>query len=142
MSRLGILLLVLAVSPQGLAHGLALNDEPIPGWPGLRIETRYVARIALRGYCFPVRAGTPIPETSFDSCARPDFWRGVCDIFIDVQRILSTELRDYEERRCRGYDREGSDAFAEALRAWREQGENRYADMLDFESLMFVWESN
>lgn len=96
--------------------------------------------IAMRGYCFPVRAGTPIPETSLDSCARPDFWRGVCDIFIDVQHILSAELHELEEKRCHGYDRQGSNLLSEALHAWRAHGENRYADMLDFESLMFVWE--
>jgi len=41
--------------------------------------------------------------------------------------------------RCRGHDRRDSNLLAEALRAWREHGENRLADMLDFESLMFVW---
>lgn len=117
-----------------------LKDEPVPGWPELRIETRYVARIAMRGHCVPVSAGTPIPETSLDSCARPDFWRGVCDIFIDVQHALSAGLREREEKRCRGYDHRDSNALAEALHAWREHGENRYAFMLDFESLMFVWE--
>jgi hypothetical protein len=71
---------------------------------------------------------------------RPDFWRGVCDIFIDIQHILSAGLREREERRCRGYDHEDSNLLADALRAWREHGENRYADMLDFESVMFVWE--
>ena len=141
-TRAATLLILLVIAAQGLACTLSLGDEPIPGWPELRIETRYVPRVAMRGYCFPVAAGKPIPETSFDSCARPDFWRGVCDIFIDVERILSAELREHEEWRCRGYDREGSHAFAEALRAWREHGENRYADMLDFESLMFVWERN
>ena len=142
MSRLGVLLLILAIAPQVLADALLLKDQPVPGWPELRIETRYVARIAMRGYCFPVAAGTPIPETHLVSCARPDFWRGVCDIFIDVQLVMSAELREHEEWRCRGYDREDSDLLAEALRAWREHGENRYADMLDFESLLFVWESN
>lgn len=137
---LGVLLLISAIAPQVLADTLSLKDEAVPGWPELRIETRYVARIAMRGYCFPVRAGTPIPETSLDSCARPDFWRGVCDIFIDVQHIMSAELREREAQHCRGYDRQGSNLLAEALHAWREHGENRYADMLDFESLMFVWE--
>lgn len=122
------------------ANPSPLKDEPVPGWPGLQIEARYVAQIALRGYCFSVPPGTPIPDTSLDSCVRPDFWRGVCDIFIDVAHILSAELRAREEKRCRGYDHRGSDFLAEALRAWRERGENRYADMLDFESVMFVWE--
>src|SRR5512134_3871453 len=88
----------------------------------------------------PVAAGTPIPETSLDSCARPDFWRGVCDVFIDVQHAGNTGLREHEEKRCRGYDYRDSDALAGALRAWRDHGENRYADMLDFEAMMFVWE--
>jgi len=136
---IGALLLLSTFGPPALAQPLPLKDEPVPGWPELRIETRYVARIAMRGYCFPVPAGTPIPETALDSCARPDFWRGVCDIFIDVQHILSAQLREHEEKRCRGYDRRDSDLLAEALHAWREHGENRYADMLDFESLMFVW---
>jgi hypothetical protein len=117
-----------------------LKDAPVPGWPRLRIETRYVARIAMRGYCLKVPAGTPIPETSLDSCARPDFWRGVCDVYIDVQHLGNPALREHEEKRCRGYDHPGSDLFAEALRVWRERGENRYADMLDFESMMFVIE--
>ena len=93
----------------------------------------------MRGYCFPVPAGTPIPETPLDSCARPDFWRGVCDIYIDVQFAGSAELRGHEDKRCRGYDHRGEDLLAEALRAWRERGENRYADMVDFESMMFVF---
>lgn len=119
---------------------LRLKDTPVPGWPRLQIETRYVARIAMRGYCLRVPAGTPIPETSFDSCVRPDFWRGVCDIYIDVQHIGTPSLREHEEKRCRGYDHRDSDLFAEALRVWLERGENRYADMLDFESMMFVSE--
>jgi len=141
VKSLGAFLLFFIFDPAASAQTLPLKDEPVPGWPELRIETRYVARIAMRGYCFPVRAGTPIPETSLDSCARPDFWRGVCDIFIDVQHILSAELRELVEKRCHGYDRQGSNLLSEALHAWREHGENRYADMLDFESLMFVWES-
>ncbi len=136
----GAYLFCAMVGPRALAHPVALKDEPVTGWPRLQIETRYVARIAMRGYCFPVPAGTPIPDTSLDSCVRPDFWRGVCEIYIDVQHILSTELREREERRCRGYDHRDSNVLAEALRAWRERGENRYADMLDFESALFVWE--
>lgn len=122
------------------ANPVPLKDEPVPGWPDLQIETRYVAQIALRGYCFSVPLGAPIPDTALDSCVRPDFWRGVCDIFIDVAHILSAELRAREEKRCRGYDHRESDFLAEALRAWRERGENRYADMLDFDSVTFVWE--
>lgn len=127
-------------SPGAWANPVSLNDEPVPGWPALQIETRFVAQVALRGYCFQVPVGAPNPDISLDSCVRPDFWRGVCDIFIDVAHILSAELRGREEKRCRGYDHRGSDFLAEALRAWRERGENRYADMLDFESVMFVWE--
>jgi hypothetical protein len=122
------------------AQLLPLKDAPVPGWPRLQIETHYVARIAMRGSCLPVPAGTPIPETSQNSCARPDFWRGVCDVYIDVQHIASAELHEHEVKRCRGYDHRDSNAFAEALRVWRERGENRYADMLDFESMMFVWD--
>ena len=133
-------LLLLMLGPQALAQPLPLKDAPVPGWPVLQIETHYVARIAMRGYCLAVPAGTPIPETSFDSCARPDFWRGVCDIFIDVQYAGITELPGHEEKRCRGYDHQDSNLLAEALRVWRERGENRYADMLDFESMMFVLE--
>jgi hypothetical protein len=127
-------------SPGAWANPVVLKDEPVPGWPGLQIETRYVAQIALRGYCFSVPLGVPIPDVALESCVRPDFWRGVCDIFIDVAHILNAELRAREEKRCRGYDHRDSDFLAEALRAWRERGENRYADMLDFESVMFVWE--
>lgn len=126
-----------APAPRGV--GL-LKDRPVPGWPALEIETRYVARLAMRGYCLRVPAGTPIPETSFDSCARPDFWRGVCYIFIDVQYVALPATREREEQRCRGYDQQGSNLFAEALRAWRDRGENRYAEMLDFETMMFVIE--
>ena len=133
-------LLTLTFGLQASAHPLPLKDAPVPGWPTLQIETHYVARVAMRGFCLPVPAGTPIPDTALDSCARPDFWRGVCDIFIDVQYILSAELREHEEEHCRGYDHQDSDLLAEALRAWRERGENRYADMLDFESMMFVLE--
>lgn len=75
-----------------------------------------------------------------NSCARPDFWRGICDIFIDVQYIGSAELHEHEEKRCRGYDQRDSDLFADALRAWHEWGENRYANMLDFESMKFILE--
>lgn len=136
----GAFLLLSAFDPRALAHPVPLKDEPVPGWPKLHIQTHYVARIAMRGYCFPVPAGTPIPDTSLDSCARPDFWREVCDIFIDVESLRHAELRVHEENRCRGYDHQDDDFLAEALRAWREHGENRYADMLDFESLMFVSE--
>lgn len=136
----GAFLLNLAFGAQSPAHPLPLKDEPVPGWPELQIETRYVARIALRGFCLPVPAGKPIPDTSLDNCARPDFWRGVCDVFIDVQYIGSADLREHAEKRCRGYDHRGDDLLAEALRAWRERGENRYADMLDFASMMFVLE--
>jgi hypothetical protein len=140
MTFVGAILLVMTFGAQALAHPLPLKDEPVPGWPKLQVETHYVARIAMRGYCLSVPAGTPIPETSHDSCARPDFWRGVCDIFIDVQYARITELREHEAKRCRGYDYQDSDLLAEALRVWRERGENRYADMLDFESMMFVLE--
>lgn len=125
---------------EGAATQPRLKDAPVPGWPRLQIQTHYVARLAMRGYCMKVPAGTPIPETSLDSCARPDFWRGVCDVYIDVQHVGNPSLREREEKRCRGYDHQGSDSFAEALRVWRERGENRYADMLDFESMMFVIE--
>jgi hypothetical protein len=136
----GSCLLVTMAGPLAWAYPVPLKDEPVPGWPGLQIETRYLAPIALRGYCLPVPMGTPIPDTSLESCVRPDFWRGVCDIYIDVAHILNAALREREERRCRGHDHEGSSFLAEALQAWRERGENRYADMLDFESVMFVWE--
>jgi hypothetical protein len=130
----------LALGSPALAGPPPLKDTPVAGWPRLQVEMRYVARIALRGYCLKVPAGAPIPETSLDSCARPDFWRGVCDVYIDVQHLGKLSLREHEEKRCRGYDLQGSDLFAEALRAWREHGENRYADMLDFEAMMFVIE--
>lgn len=136
------MLLISTFGPQSLADPLALRDEPVPGWPDLHIATHYVGRIALRGFCFPVPAGTPIPDASLDSCARPDFWRGVCDIYIDVEYTGSAELRKHEEKRCRGFDRRDDDLLAEALRAWRERGENRYADMLDFESMLFVLEGS
>jgi len=140
MPLVGAFLLILVLGSETLAHPLPLKDEPVPGWPKLQIETHYLARIAMRGYCLPVPSGTPIPDASIDSCARADFWRGICDIFIDVQYIRSAELREHEEKRCRGYDYQDSDLLAEALRAWHERGENRYADMLDFESMMFVSE--
>jgi hypothetical protein len=152
MTRYSFLLLIVLVAacaqiaPQapaqieGTAAQPRLKDAPAPGWPRLQVERRYVARIAMRGYCLKVPAGTPLPETSLDSCARPDFWRGVCEVYIDVQHLGNAALREHEEKRCRGYDHEGSDAFAEALRVWRERGENRYADMLDFESMMFLIE--
>src|SRR5262245_49875414 len=121
-------------APAPVQSGVApLKDRPVPGWPALQIDVRYVSRLAMRGYCLKVPAGTPIPETSFDSCARPDFWRGVCYIFIDVQQVAVSATREREEMRCRGYDHQGSDVFAEALRVWRERGENRYAEMLDFD---------
>ena len=134
------LLLIWTFGPQAFAHPLPLKDVPVPGWPKLQIETHYVARIAMRGYCFPVQAGTPIPDTFLDSCARPDFWRGVCYIFIDAEYLGTPSLREHEERRCRGYDQRDSDLLAEALRVWRERGENRYADMVDFEVMMFILE--
>lgn len=140
MTLLGTLLLILTFGSRASAHPLPLSDAPVPGWPKLQIQTHYVARLALRGLCFPVSAGTPVPETPLDSCARPDFWRGVCDIFIDIQHLGIAGLREHEEKRCRGYDYRDGDAFAEALRAWLEHGENRYADMLDFEAMMFVSE--
>ena len=140
MTLFGALLLILAFGPQAVAQPLLLKDAPVPGWPKLQIETHYVARIAMRGYCLPVSAGTPIPETSLDSCVRPDFWRGVCDIFIDAEYMGTPSLHENEEKRCRGYDLQDGDALAEALRVWRERGENRYADMLDFESMMFALE--
>ena len=34
----------------------------------------------------------------------------------------------------------GRSEWREALRAWQEYGENRYADMLDFQSMLFVLE--
>lgn len=140
MTLVGAFLLILIFGSETLAHPLPLKDEPVPDWPKLQIETYYVARIAVRGYCLPVPSGTPIPDASIDSCARADFWRGICDIFIDVQHIGSAELRGHEEKRCRGYDYQDSGLLAEALRVWRERGENRYANMLDFESMMFVLE--
>jgi len=142
MTIFGAFLLISTFGPQTLAHPLPLKDGPVPGWPKLQIETHYVARIAMRGFCFPVPAGTPMPDTSLDSCARPDFWRGVCDIFIDVQSLRRAELREHEEKQCRGYDHGDDDLLAEALRAWREHGENRYADMLDFESMLFLLEGS
>src|SRR6185503_18651434 len=97
-----ITLLPVLGAPLAFAQPLPLKDEPVPGWPRLQVEARYVARLAMRGYCLKVPAGTPIPETSFDSCARPDFWRGVCYIFMDVQRVADSTLREREEKRCRG----------------------------------------
>ena len=135
-----VILLGLTFGSQAWAEPPALKDMPVPGWPRLQIETHYVARIAMRGYCLRVPAGTPIPEISLDSCARPDFWRGVCDVYVDVQYLGNPSLHEHEEKRCRGYDHKGSDQFAEALRVWREYGENRYAHMLDFEAMMFVIE--
>jgi hypothetical protein len=138
MRGVAVILLGLTFGSQAWAEPPVLKDMPVPGWPRLQIETHYVARIAMRGYCLRVPAGTPIPETSLDSCARPDFWRGVCDVYVDVQYLGNPSLREHEEKRCRGYDHQGSDQFAEALRVWREYGENRYAHMLDFEAMMFV----
>lgn len=123
-----------------LAQSPALKDVPVPGWPALQIQTHYVARIAMRGSCFPVPAGQPIPDTRRNGCARPDFWRGVCDIYIDIDYVMSGDVYEYQVKRCRGHDDRGSDAFAQAWRVWRERGENRYADMLDFESIMFIWD--
>lgn len=140
MAILGAFLLNFTFGPQTLAHPLPLKDAPVPGWPELQIETHYVARIAMRGLCLAVSAGTPIPETSAYSCARPDFWRGVCDIYIDVQHSGMNRLREHEEKHCRGYDHQDGHLLAEALRVWRDRGENRYADMIDFQSMMFVLE--
>ena len=131
-------LFLLALGPQALAQTALLKDAPVPGWPRLQIQTHYVARIAMRGNCFPVPAGSPIPETSFNSCARPDFWRGVCDIFIDIRHVSSAALHEHEVKRCRGHDFRNSNQFAEALRAWREWGENRFANMLDFRVMMMI----
>ena len=138
----GAFLFMSAFGVQVQAEPFPLKDQPVPGWPRLHIETHYVARIALRGQCIPTPLGTPIPDTSLESCARPDFWRGVCDIFIDVQSLRRAALFEHEEKRCRGYDYHDDDRLAEALRAWREHGENRHADMLDFESMMFISESS
>lgn len=138
--RAAAVCLGLALGFHALAQPLPLQGTPVPGWPQLQIETRYVARLAMRGYCLKAPQGAPIPETVLDSCARPDFWRGVCDIYIDVQYITNPSMREREEKRCRGYDYQGSDVLAEALRVWRERGENRYADMMDFEWMMFVIE--
>lgn len=133
------LVLFLASGQAALAQPLPLKDAPVPGWPELRIETHYVARIAMRGYCLPVPAGTPIPDSPIHSCARPDFWRGACDVFIDEQHIDATELLEHEQKRCRGYDYRDSDTFAQAWRAWRAHGENRYADRLEFEAMRFLF---
>jgi hypothetical protein len=130
----------LVLGSHALAQPLPLKDSPVPGWPRLQVETHYVTRLAMRGYCLKVPHGTPIPQTTLDSCARPDFWREVCDIYIDVQYIGNLSLHEREEKRCRGYDHQGSDMLAEALQVWRERGENRYADMVDFEWMMFVIE--
>jgi hypothetical protein len=138
MRWLGGLVLLLALG-QAVAQAPSLKGAPVPGWPALRIETHYVVRIAMRGYCLPVPAGTPIPDSSLNSCARPDFWRGVCDIFIDVQHIDATELLAHEQKRCRGHDYRDSDTFARAWRAWRAHGENRYADRLDFDAMKFLF---
>jgi hypothetical protein len=132
--------LALAWLPHAAAQLPSLKDAPVPGWPPLRIETHPIARIAMRGYCLPVPAGTPIPESPLNSCARPDFWRGVCDIYIDARYAGSKELLAHEERRCRGHDYRGSDAFAQAWRAWKAQGENRYADRLEFDAMKFLFE--
>lgn len=131
----------IALPAPGWAEQVAeLKAAPVPGWPELKVEVHYVARIVMRGRCFPVPPGTPIPQTTTDSCARPDFWRGVCDVFIDQERAGRSRLLAHETRRCQGHDPVGGDQFARALRAWREHGENRYADMLDFQSMMFVLE--
>ena len=86
--------LALAAGADGAAQLPPLEDRPVPGWPSLQIETHYVARVAMRGYCLGVPAGAPIPETLLDSCARPDFWRGVCDIFIDAQHAGNVALHE------------------------------------------------
>ena len=138
LTLFGVLVLSLASGQHALAQA-SLKDAPVPGWPELKIETHYVVRIAMRGYCLPVPAGTPIPDSSMNSCARPDFWRGVCDIFIDVQHMDATELLAHEQKRCRGYDYRDSDTFAQAWRSWRAHGENRYSDRLDFEALRFLF---
>ena len=123
-----------------LAQPEPLKDAPVPGWPALHVQTHYVARIAMRGSCLPVPPGKPIPDTRLNGCARPDFWRAVCDVYIDIDHVMSQDVYEHQVKRCRGYDYRNSDAFAEAWRVWRERGENRYADMLDFESIMFVWD--
>lgn len=138
---LALAALLLAPGPQALGQTALLKDAPVPHWPRLQIQTHYVSRIAMRGNCFPVPAGRPIPETPFNSCARPDFWRGVCDIFIDVRHVSSAALHEHEVKRCRGHDFRDSDQFAEALRAWREWGENRFANLLDFRVMMMIGES-
>ena len=137
----GAFLVVLAFGPQAVAQTAQLKDAPVPGWPRLQIQTHYVSRIAMRGNCFPVPAGMPIPETPFNSCARPDFWRGICDIFIDVHHVSSAALHQHEVKRCRGHDYRTSNQLAEALLAWREWGENRFANMLDFRVMMMIGDS-
>lgn len=111
---------------------------PVAGWPALEVETHYVPRIAMRGACFPPPPGRPIPETTENGCARPDFWRGVCDIYIDVRHVRDAVLHEHLLQRCRGRDPIGSTEFADALRAWRELGQNRYGYHLDFDSMLFV----
>ena len=139
LTLFGALVLMLVSGHHALAQTPRLKDAPVPGWPELKIETHYVVRIAMRGYCLPVPAGTPIPDSSLNSCARPDFWRRVCDIFIDVQHIDAKELLAHEQKRCRGYDYRDSDTFAQAWQSWRTHGENRYSDRLDFDSMKFLF---
>jgi hypothetical protein len=140
LANVAAFLLILTPGLPARAQPVPLKDAPVPGWPPLRIEAHYVPRIAMRGYCLPVPAGTPIPEAPFDSCVRPDFWNGICHLFLNAHYAGVAQLRAHEERRCRGYDRLGSNFLAEALRIWRERGENRHADMIDFESLLFILE--
>lgn len=141
-ARVSIAALFLAWSfaaPAG-AQLRPLKDAPVPGWPALQVETHYVARIAMRGYCLPVPAGMPIPDSALNGCARPDFWRGVCDIYIDARHADSRELLAHQEKRCAGHDYRDSDALAEAWRAWRAHGENRYADRLEFDAMKFLFD--
>jgi len=135
----GALLFACAWLAPVLADPLPLKESPVRGWPALQIETHYVPRIVMRGRCLAAPAGKPIPETDLNSCARPDFWRGVCDIYIDVSHVGNAALQRYEQQRCRGHDRRNNTDFAEALRAWRAHGENRYADMVEFAALMYAW---
>lgn len=122
------------------ASSQPLKEKPVPGWPELRIETHYVSRIAMRGNCFPVPPGTPIPETSANGCARPVFSRGVCSIFIDVRYAWDARLHEHQEMRCRGYDYVNEDLLANAFRAWLDRREDRYLDTVDFGLLMFLLE--
>lgn len=122
------------------ASSQPLKEKPVPGWPELRIETHYVSRIAMRGNCFPVPPGTPIPETSANGCARPIFSRGICNIFIDFRYVGDAELLEHQQKRCRGHDYVNDDRLADAYRAWLDRREDRYLDTVDFGLLMFLLE--